>query len=130
MASLAESLKALDRQDRIDALISVAERFVNEPNHPEEARVPGCESEAFVWSETAPNGMMNLHFAVENPQGISAMALATLLKEVTAGASIPSIAEIPESVVFELFGDELSMGKTMGLTGMVKMVAGEAKKRL
>lgn len=74
--------------------------------------------------------MMNLHFAVENPQGISAMALATLLKEVTAGASIPSIAEIPESVVFELFGDELSMGKTMGLTGMVKMVAGEAKKRL
>jgi cysteine desulfuration protein SufE len=73
---------------------------------------------------------MTLHFAVENPQGISAMALAALLKEVTAGASIQSIAAIPEGVVVELFGDELSMGKTMGLTGMVKMVAGEAKKRL
>jgi cysteine desulfuration protein SufE len=73
---------------------------------------------------------MTLHFAVENPQGISAMALAALLKEVTAGASIQSIAAIPEGVVVELFGDELSMGKTMGLTGMVKMVAAEARKRL
>lgn len=125
-----------DRTERIEALISIAERFQPPPAdvaakpYDETARVPGCESEAFVWARPMPNGTLRFHFAVENPQGISAMALATILDETLSGEQLEDVAEVPDQVVFDIFGKELSMGKSMGLTGMVQMVRAEAQKRL
>lgn len=114
------------RQERIEALIAIADEFVNPtpkefPRSPEH-KVPGCESEVFITARPRPDGTFSFVIAVDNPQGISAMALAVMLTRSCSGALPEEIAEIPEDIVFEIFGNELSMGKTMGLTGMVKMV--------
>lgn len=136
---LAETIDVLrmlpDRSDRIQFLIDVSNRFqevppeVAERPFPEENRVPACESEAFVWAVPRPDGTLQYHFAVENPQGISAMAMAVLLGESLSGRPPEEVARVPSSVVYDVFGKELSMGKSMGLTSMVKMVTQEAKKR-
>ena len=73
------------------------------------------------------NGL-GVHFAVDNPQGISAMALAVILESGVEGASAFEIAQIDENIVFEVFGRELSMGKSLGLTGMVRMLRDAARK--
>jgi cysteine desulfuration protein SufE len=123
-----------DRNDRIQALISVGERFkpvsdeVAVKPYAEEHRVPGCESEAFVWATKSAEGGVDLHYAVENPQGISAMAMATILKENLSGASPEEVQQVPEEIIYEIFGNELSMGKSMGLQGMVTLTKAEAKK--
>lgn len=120
-----------DRVDRVQALISIAERFrpvageVATRPFDESHRVPGCESEAFAWT-SAPEGRLRLHFAVENPQGISAMAMAVILKDSLDGESPATPAGIPDDVVYEVFGRELSMGKSMGLMGMVQLVKAQA----
>ncbi len=121
-----------ERQERIQALISVAEKYRAVPEeiaskpYDESQRVKGCESEAFAWVNGSPESV-TLHFAVENPQGISAMALAAILKEGLDGEPASSIQQVPEDIVYDIFGKELSMGKTMGLTNMVRMVKAEAK---
>jgi hypothetical protein len=38
------------------------------------------------------------------------------------------VAEVPEEVVYEIFGNEISLGKSMGLTGIVRSVKREASK--
>lgn len=110
-----------DRQERIDYLISLAEEFENpspaDVARTAENRVPGCESEAYVAKEAG-----GFKIAVDNPQGISAMALAAILGQSLAGESPASIKEVPEDIVYQIFGKELSMGKSMGLMGMVRMV--------
>lgn len=124
-----------DRNDRIQFLIDVSKRFeevppeVAERPFPEDRRVPACESEAFVWAVPRPDGTLDYHFAVENPQGISAMAMAVLLGESLSGQPPEKVARVPQSVVYDIFGKELSMGKSMGLMGMVAMVAKEAEKQ-
>ena len=137
---LASTLDILDsipeRTERIQLLIDIAERFKDVPPHiaqrpfPEECRVPACESEAFVWSEPRPDGTLDFHFAVENPQGISAKAMAVILRDSLSGAPPEQVAAVPQDVVYRVFGRELSMGKSMGLMGMVSMVTNLAKKRL
>lgn len=123
-----------DRNDRIQFLIDVSKRFeevppeVAERPFPEDRRVPACESEAFVWAVPRPDGTLDYHFAVENPQGISAMAMAVLLGESLSGQPPEKVARVPQSIVYDVFGKELSMGKSMGLMGMVAMVAKEAEK--
>jgi cysteine desulfuration protein SufE len=125
----------LHRTDRIDALISIAEKFkqappsVAERPYDEANRVPACESEAFVWAVDRPDGTLDFYFAVENPQGVSARALSVILGETLSGAPIEEVANIDEGLVYSFFGDELSMGKSMGLTSIVGMVRGEARKR-
>lgn len=109
-----------DRQERIEYLISLSEGFTNPtqeelPRTPE-TRVPGCESEVYVGQVEN-----ELRIAVDNPQGISAMALANLLQDSFAAASPDQIQSIPEDVVYQVFGRELSMGKSMGLTGIVRL---------
>src|SRR5689334_12498656 len=52
---------------------------------PEESRVPACESQAYVFPRKRPDGTLDFHFAVDNPQGISAMALAAILEEAVYG---------------------------------------------
>ena len=137
---LTETLDLLDmvpdRAERIQLLIDIANRFEEVP--PRIARrpftpdhlVPACESQAYVWSEERPDGTLDFHFAVENPQGVSAKSLAVILDEGLSGAPLEQVAAVPQDLVYKVFGNELSMGKSMGLMGMVSMVAGSAKQRL
>ncbi len=117
-------------------LIEVADQFRPVPPRiaqrpfPAEHRVPGCESEAYVWSEAEPEGALTYYFAVENPQGISAMALAEILRQSLSGAPLEEVAAVPADVVYRIFGRELSMGKSLGLMGMVNMVRAEARQQL
>ncbi|MCW5937681.1 MAG: SufE family protein [Fimbriimonadaceae bacterium] len=132
---LAETLSDLalltDRQDRIEALVSLSRAFVPvpaelaAPPYPEANRVPGCESEAFTFVGLQEGGL-HLEFAILNPQGVSAMALAAILKQGLDGEPPAAAAEVPEEIVFDLFGRELSMGKSLGLTNMVRMVKAQA----
>jgi cysteine desulfuration protein SufE len=123
-----------DRSERIQLLIDIADRFEDVPPRisrrpfPREHQVPACESEAYVFGEERPDGTLDFHFAVENPQGVSAKAMAVLLDETLSGAPPAQVAEVPQDIVYKVFGRELSMGKSMGLMAMVGMVATLAKK--
>ncbi len=111
-----------DRADRIDALIELSREYVHPPEaevpRTEGSRVPGCESEVFM---RLADGQFR--FAVDNPQGVSAMALARLLEEGLDHRP----ADVPDDLVYTVFGRELSMGKNLGLTNMVRMVRQAAK---
>ena len=144
MADYPEKLKELledfafvtDRSERAELLIELADRFQDVPERvarrpfPEDHRVPRCESEAYVWAEDQPDGTLKFHFAVENPQGISARAIAVILDETLSGEPVEQVARVGEDIVFEIFGRDLSMGKGQGLTGMVGMVKGLALQHL
>ena len=128
------AMESLDRPDRIQMLIAghfpaVPPRIAQRP-YPAERRVPGCESEAYVWAEPKPDGTLTYYFAVENPQGISAMALAAILGNTLSGVPLEKVAALPGDVVFRIFGRELSMGKSLGLMGMVNMVRAAARQQL
>ena len=137
---LANTIDALslvsDRAERIQTLIDLASRFEEVP--PEIARrpfpslnqVPACESEAYVFEEKRPDGTIQFHFAVENPQGISAKALAVILEDTLSGAPPEQVAQVQPDIIYRIFGPELSMGKSMGLMGMVGMVQAAAKKAM
>lgn len=123
-----------DRQEKIQLLIDIAERYRPVPEtiarkpYPETNKVPACESEAYVFTEKRPDGSLDFHFAVLNPQGISAMAMAVILDDTLSGVPPAEVAKVPGDLIYEIFGNELSMGKSMGLMGMVGMVAMTAKK--
>ena len=126
LLDLIETLETLpDRADRIQMLIDLAERFEGVPEriavrpYPEENRVKGCESEAFVWAEPQDDGTVQLWYAVENPQGVSAQSLAVILDRTLSGAPPEEIERVPADVIYRIFGRELSMGKSMGLMGMI-----------
>lgn len=137
---LTETLAALasvpDRAERIQVLIDLAERFEEVPPRiaqrpfPSSSQVPACESEAYVFEEKRPDGTSTFHFAVENPQGISAKALAVILDDSLSGAPPEQVAEVTPDIIYKIFGNELSMGKSMGLMGMVGMVQAAARKTL
>ncbi len=134
LAELVETLELLSRMERIDYLISVADRFQEVPDniarrpYGEEHKVPACESEAYMWAEKQSDQTLKLYFAVENPQGISAKAMAVILDENLSGEPAEHLAMVSGDMVYDIFGRELSMGKSMGLMGMVSMVTGSAKK--
>jgi cysteine desulfuration protein SufE len=133
---LLATLETLDRNDRIEMLVDVARRFRSVPERvavrpfPKERRVPGCESEAYVWAEPRQDGTITYYFAVENPQGISAMALADILGDSLSGVPLSDVAAVPSDIVYRIFGRELSMGKSLGLMGMVNMVRAAAMQQL
>ncbi len=119
-----------DQDMRAEFLIDYAKtfkevrpEFASRP-FPAEHRVPGCESEAYVWLELAPTAKQTgiFHFAVENPQGLSAKALAAILKDTLDGEDLEAISTVPESLVHDLFGKNISMGKGQGLMNMIKAV--------
>ena len=118
----------MDRDFRSEVLIDFADRFQDVPPRiatrpfPESHRVPACESKAFTFIERKVDGTIIPHFAVENPQGISAKALATILKESLEGETPETIAAIDEHLVHQLFGQSISMGKGEGLMGMIRML--------
>src|SRR6185295_4827159 len=135
---LAETLDLLallpDRADRIQLLIDLADRFVDVPERVAKRpfscydRVPACDSEAYVWAERRPDGRLDFHFAGENPQGISAKSFAAILRESLSGQPLDQIANLSTDLVYDVYGQELSMGKSMGLMAMLQMVKALAKK--
>ncbi|NDJ74998.1 MAG: SufE family protein [Chloroflexi bacterium] len=124
------------RSERAELLIDLADRFEPVPEriatapYPEDRRVPFCESEAFVWAEPQDDDSLKFHFAVENPQGLSAMALAVILDQSLSGAPLEQVTEVSPDIVLEIFGKDISMGKGQGLMGMVTMVQSKAKHHL
>lgn len=119
---------AQDFEMRFQMLIEFADRFQSVPDEvatrpfPEKNKVLGCESEAYIWVKQQPNNTLKFYFAVENPQGISAKALAVILDESLSGLSAQEVAQIREDMVYRIFGKELSMGKGVGLKNMVGVV--------
>ncbi len=135
LAQLLDDLSFVDdRSERIEILIDTADRFVEVPPEiatrpfDERHRAPNCESEAFVFSTPREDGTLDFHFAVDNPQGISARAMAVILRETCSAEPLDSVIAIPADVPYQLFGRELSMGKNMGLMGMVALVQVEARR--
>ena len=125
-----------DPYEKSEVLIEYADQFKEVPESvatrpfPEEHRVPFCESDAYVWVEQNPDGTLKFYFAVENPQGISAKALAAILDESLSGLPPEVIAQISPDIVLKIFGRNISMGKGQGLMGMVSMVKSLAEKYL
>ena len=135
VAELLEDLKLVeDRQDRLMTLIDFADRFKDVPEavatrpFAETNHVQRCESDAYVFTTPHPDGGVKFHFAVENPQGTSAKAMAVILDETLSGEEPDAIATVPTDLVYEVFGKELSMGKGQGLMGMIELVKILAKK--
>jgi len=114
-------------------LISYAERFKGVPGeiaqrpYPVDHRVPFCESEAYVWLIPNGKGTVSLSIAVENPSGISAKALAAILTETLSGSTPDVISSISPEIVTGIFRENISMGKGMGLTGLVEMIRLKAR---
>jgi cysteine desulfuration protein SufE len=123
-----------DRSERIEALIGIAKRYrpvapeIAMPPYDDLHKVPACESQAYVWALPQGDGTLRFHFAVLNPQGISAMAMAVILDENLSGAPVAEVAAVPSDIVYTIFGRELSMGKSMGLMAMVTMVRAAAER--
>lgn len=119
---------ASDPADRAEVLLSLADRFREVP--PEVARrpfarvhqVPSCESDAYVWGVLRPGGTLDLQFAVENPSGVSARALAAILQRGLSGLAPAEIAAVSPDLVFDVFRRDISMGKGLGLMSMVRAV--------
>ena len=134
LTALLEELRSIsERELKAELLIEYSERFVEVPESvacrpfPEANRVPACESEAFVFKKDLPDEHINFYFAVESPQGISAMALAAILTETVSGKSREAIGTLDDDIVYDIFGRGISMGKGLGLRSMVQMVRQLAK---
>lgn len=131
-----EDFAFVDRSERAELLIDyaddfedVAERIATRP-FPEENHVQRCESDAYVWAEDLPDGTLKFHFAVENPQGLSAKAWARIMDQTLSGEPLEQVAKVPPDVIFEIYGKDLSMGKGQGLMGMLDHVTSAARRRL
>ena len=123
-----------DQADRTSMLLSYADQFREVP--PQVAtrpfdtshQVPQCESDAYVWAMKRPDGTLDLHFAVENPSGVSAKALAAILERSLSGLPAEEIAQVDCSIVERIFRQNISMGKGMGLMAMVNAVTALARR--
>jgi cysteine desulfuration protein SufE len=137
MSKLSDTLETFatfsDPADRTNLLLSYADLFKEVP--PEVARrpfdqthlVPHCESEAYVWAVKQPDGTLKLYFAVENPAGVSAKALATILDRTLSGLAAAEVAQVSPDIVEQIFRQNISMGKGLGLMSMVQAVRALAK---
>jgi cysteine desulfuration protein SufE len=137
LALLLDTLTTVeDQNQRTEVLLDFADRFKEVPEHvarrpfPEEGRIQYCESEAYLWTEELPNGTLKFYFAVENPSGISAKALAYLLDRTLSGAPLHEVAQVSPDIVTTIFRQNISMGKGMGLMSMVQAVRDGARRAL
>jgi cysteine desulfuration protein SufE len=125
-----------DRRERSEMLIYYADQFNPVPEdvaarpYPEENHVTYCESDAYVWGTKQEDGTMHYHFAVENPQGLSAMAMAAILQQTINDLPPEEVDKIDTDIVLQLFGKDISMGKGQGLMGIVSMVKGLARQNM
>jgi cysteine desulfuration protein SufE len=135
---LQELLEAFDMfpdpADRTSMLLSYADQFREVPPEiatrpfPKSHNVPQCESDAYVWAIKRPDGTLQLYFAVENPAGVSARALAAILDRTLSGLPAAEIAQVNCDIVERIFRQNISMGKGMGLMAMVNAVQALARK--
>jgi cysteine desulfuration protein SufE len=136
LQKLVAMFEMFDMADRTDLLLSYADQFKDVP--PEIAtrpfatshQIPQCESDAYVWAMKQPDGTLRLYFAVENPSGVSAKALAAILVKTLSGLPASEIATVNTDIVEKIFRQNISMGKGMGLMSMVQAVAALAKSAL
>jgi cysteine desulfuration protein SufE len=133
LQELVETFELFDQADRTGMLLSYADQFKEVP--PEVAsrpfakshQVPQCESDAYAWAMKQPDGTLKLYFAVENPSGVSARALAAILDRTLSGLPARDIATVDPSIVERIFRQNISMGKGMGLMSMVQAVQALAR---
>ena len=128
LQAVVDMFALFDPADRTNMLLSYADQFHEVPreiasrpfakNH----QIPQCESDAYAWAMKQPDGTLKLWFAVDNPSGISAKALAAILDKTLSGLTPAEIAQVDASVVEKLFRQNISMGKGMGLMSMVEAV--------
>ena len=117
-----------DPADRADLLIGFADKFTEVPAEiatrpwPKSHQVPQCESEAYVWVNLQPDRTLKLHFAVENPSGISAKALSVILDKVYSGQPAEDVLALDTEIVERVFRQNISMGKGLGLKSLVLAV--------
>lgn len=130
---LVDMFEMFDPADRTNMLLSYADQFKDVPHEvatrpfEKSHQVPQCESDAYVWAVKRPDGTLQLYFAVENPSGVSAKALAAILDKTLSGLPASEIAGITPDIVEKIFRQNISMGKGMGLMSMVQAVATLAK---
>ena len=123
-----------DQTDRASMLLSYADQFrevapeVATRPFDKSHQVPQCESDAYVWAVKRPDGTLDLHFAVENPSGVSAKALASILTRSLSGLPAEEIATVDCGIVERIFRQNISMGKGMGLMAMVNAVTALARR--
>ena len=128
-----DMFQMFDPADRTDMLLSYADQFQDVPPEiarrpfPKSHQVPQCESDAYVWAQKQADGTMTFYFAVENPSGISAKALATILDKTLSGLPATEIATVNCDIVEKIFRQNISMGKGMGLMAMVNAVQALAR---
>jgi cysteine desulfuration protein SufE len=133
LQQLVEMFQMFDQSDRTDLLLSYADQFRDVPpsvaTRPfaQSHQIPQCESDAYVWALKQADGTLQLYFAVENPSGVSAKALATILDKSLSGLPAADIATVNTDIVERIFRQNISMGKGMGLMSMVQAVAALAK---
>ena len=129
LQQLVETFQMFEPADRTSLLLSYSDQFKEVPpaiaSRPfrKSHQVPQCESDAYVWARKRPDGSLKLYFAVENPSGVSARALAAILDKTLSGLPASEIATVDPQVVEKIFRQNISMGKGMGLMSMVQAVA-------
>ena len=122
-----------DPMDRTNLLLSYADQFKEVPReiayrpYDKNHQVPQCESDAYVWAMKQADGTLKLYFAVENPSGVSARALAAILDKTLSGLPADQIAQVGPEIVEQIFRQNISMGKGMGLMSMVQAVQALAR---
>lgn len=80
-----------------------------------------------MWTLRNNDGTFDFYFAVENPQGVSAKALASILKETLSGETAENILKVDTDLVHRIFGQKLSMGKNMGLSSLILKIQTQVK---
>jgi cysteine desulfuration protein SufE len=126
LEQLIETFEMFDPADRTSMLLSYADQFKEVPPtvatrpFPESHHVPQCESDAYIWAVKRPDGNLQLYFAVENPSGVSAKALASILDKTLSGLPPAQIANVNCDIVERIFRQNISMGKGIGLMSMVQ----------
>jgi cysteine desulfuration protein SufE len=125
-----------DPTERAQLLLSYSDQFQQVPPevasrpYPKSHQIPQCESEAYAWAIKQPDDTLKLYFAVENPSGISARALATILDKSLSGLPPEQVAQVSPEIVEQIFRQNISMGKGMGLMSMVLAVRALAERAM
>jgi cysteine desulfuration protein SufE len=133
LQQLVDTFQMFDPADRTSLLLSYADQFKEVPPSiatrpfPKSHQIPQCESDAYAWAQKMPDGTLRLYFAVENPSGVSAKALAAILDRTLSGLPAGEIATITPDIVEKIFRQNISMGKGMGLMSMVDAVRALAR---
>jgi cysteine desulfuration protein SufE len=134
LQDLLDTFGMFEPADRTNLLLSYADQFREVPPavaarpFDKSHQVPQCESDAYVWAMKQPDGTLKLYFAVENPSGVSAKALAAILDKTLSGLPADEIARVDPEIVERIFRQNISMGKGMGLMSMVEAVRALARR--